>query len=34
MQLGTRWAVGDESPSTLPEVVSYAVRTVDPHRLW
>lgn len=29
MQLGTRWAVGDESPSALPEVVSYAVRTVE-----
>jgi len=29
MQLGTRWAVGAESPASLPEVVSYAVRTVE-----
>jgi len=29
MQLGTRWAVGDEPPAQLPEVVSYAVRTVE-----
>ncbi|WP_431277269.1 hypothetical protein [Leifsonia poae] len=29
MQLGTRWAVGDESPSTLPEVVGFAVQTVE-----
>ncbi|MFF1573847.1 hypothetical protein ACFVWR_13965 [Leifsonia sp. NPDC058292] len=29
MQLGTRWAVGGETPSTLPEVVGYAVQTVE-----
>ncbi|RDV46572.1 hypothetical protein DOE76_00495 [Leifsonia sp. ku-ls] len=29
MQLGTRWAVGDETPAALPEVVTYAVRTVE-----
>lgn len=29
MQLGTRWAVGDASPTTLPEVVGYAVQTVE-----
>ncbi|MFF1879099.1 hypothetical protein [Leifsonia sp. NPDC058230] len=29
MQLGTRWAVGAESPATLPEVVGYAVQTVE-----
>jgi hypothetical protein len=29
MQLGTRWAVGAEAPSALPEVVGYAVQTVE-----
>ena len=29
MQLGTRWAVGDEAPTNLPEVVGYAVSTVE-----
>ena len=29
MQLGTRWAVGGDSPSALPEVVGYAVQTVE-----
>jgi hypothetical protein len=29
MQLGTRWAVGGDAPSALPEVVGYAVQTVE-----
>ncbi|WP_295120861.1 hypothetical protein [uncultured Leifsonia sp.] len=29
MQLGTRWAVGETPPVTLPEVVTYAVSTVE-----
>ena len=29
MQLGTRWAVGEAAPSSLPEVVAYAVQTVE-----
>ncbi|QIZ98647.1 hypothetical protein [Leifsonia sp. PS1209] len=29
MQLGTRWSVGGEAPSSLPEVVAYAVTTVE-----
>ena len=29
MQLGTRWAVGENPPSNLPEVVGYAVSTVE-----
>lgn len=29
MQLGTRWSVGAEAPTTLPEVVAYAVTTVE-----
>jgi hypothetical protein len=29
MQLGTRWAVGERPPATLPEVVGYAVSTVE-----
>ncbi|KRC50923.1 hypothetical protein ASE16_08175 [Leifsonia sp. Root227] len=29
MQLGTRWSVGDDAPSTLPEVVAYAISTVE-----
>ncbi|MGN6426229.1 hypothetical protein [uncultured Leifsonia sp.] len=29
MQLGTRWAVGEQPPSSLPEVVAYAVTTVE-----
>ena len=29
MQLGTRWAVGEQPPATLPEVVAYAVSTVE-----
>jgi hypothetical protein len=29
MQLGTRWAVGEQSPASLPEVVAYAVQTVE-----
>lgn len=29
MQLGTRWAVGETPPSNLPEVVTYAVSTVE-----
>lgn len=29
MQLGTRWGVGEPSPASLPEVVAYAVRTVE-----
>jgi len=29
MQLGTRWAVGEQAPASLPEVVGYAVQTVE-----
>jgi hypothetical protein len=29
MQLGTRWAVGDSMPDGLPEVVQYAVQSVE-----
>lgn len=29
MQLGTRWAVGATPPDTLPEVVTYALSTVE-----
>lgn len=29
MQLGSRWAVGEQAPATLPEVVAYAVTTVE-----
>ncbi|WP_374010731.1 hypothetical protein [Leifsonia sp. LS-T14] len=29
MQLGTRWSVGDKPPASLPEVVAYAVQTVE-----
>ncbi|MGO4535471.1 hypothetical protein [Leifsonia sp. 2MCAF36] len=29
MQLGTRWAVGEPHPASLPEVVAYAVQTVE-----
>ncbi|WP_232818983.1 hypothetical protein [Homoserinimonas sp. OAct 916] len=29
MQLGTRWSVGDELPTRLPEVVELAVRQVE-----
>ena len=29
MQLGTRWAVGGQAPSSLPEVVAFAVQTVE-----
>ncbi|SEA85867.1 hypothetical protein [Leifsonia sp. 21MFCrub1.1] len=29
MQLGTRWAVGEQAPASLPEVVAYAVQTVE-----
>jgi hypothetical protein len=29
MQLGTRWAVGETPPPALPEVVTYAVTTVE-----
>ncbi len=29
MQLGTRWPVGGDAPGTLPEVVAYAVSTVE-----
>lgn len=29
MQLGTRWGVGATPPSGLPEVVTYAVTTVE-----
>ncbi len=29
MQLGTRWSVGEQTPSNLPEVVAYAVQTVE-----
>ncbi|MEO7017421.1 MAG: hypothetical protein ABI130_15295 [Leifsonia sp.] len=29
MQLGTRWTVGGDVPSALPEVVGYAVQTVE-----
>jgi hypothetical protein len=29
MQLGTRWAVGEQPPASLPEVVTYAVSTVE-----
>ncbi|MDN4615136.1 hypothetical protein P5G50_11825 [Leifsonia sp. F6_8S_P_1B] len=29
MQLGTRWAVGEQAPANLPEVVGYAVSTVE-----
>ena len=29
MQLGTRWSVGGQAPSSLPEVMSFAVQTVE-----
>lgn len=29
MRLGTRWAVGEQAPASLPEVVAYAVQTVE-----
>ena len=29
MQMGTRWAVGDNLPDGLPEVVVYAVQAVE-----
>jgi hypothetical protein len=29
MQLGTRWAVGGDVPTNLPEVVALAVRAVE-----
>jgi len=29
MQLGTRWPVGGDVPTALPEVVGYAVQTVE-----
>ncbi|MEV8215272.1 hypothetical protein [Leifsonia sp. NPDC077715] len=29
MQLGTRWSVGEQAPANLPEVVAYAVQTVE-----
>ena len=29
MQLGTRWPVGGDTPSTLPEIVVTAVRDVE-----
>lgn len=29
MQLGTRWAIGEAPPASLPEVVTYAVSTVE-----
>lgn len=29
MQLGSRWAVGATPPAALPEVVTYAVSTVE-----
>lgn len=29
MQLGTRWAVGEQAPAALPEVVAYAVSAVE-----
>jgi hypothetical protein len=29
IQLGTRWAVGDETPSRLPHVVSDAIEEVE-----
>lgn len=29
MQMGTRWAVGGESPTSLPEVVTLAVHAVE-----
>ena len=29
MQLGTRWPVGGDAPDSLPEVVAYAVTTVE-----
>jgi hypothetical protein len=29
MQLGTRWPVGGQVPSSLPEVMSFAVQTVE-----
>jgi hypothetical protein len=29
MQLGTRWPVGAQPPASLPEVVAYAVSTVE-----
>lgn len=33
MQLGTRWSVGGDLPSGLPEVVAIAVKSVeDDHR--
>ena len=29
MQLGTRWPVGGQVPASLPEVMSFAVQTVE-----
>lgn len=29
MQMGTRWALGESPPDSLPEVVQYAVQTVE-----
>ena len=29
MQLGSRWPVGGQAPASLPEVVGYAVTTVE-----
>jgi hypothetical protein len=29
MQLGTRWAVGEQAPANLPEVVGFAITTVE-----
>jgi hypothetical protein len=29
MQLGTRWAVGQTPPESLPEVVTFALSTVE-----
>ena len=29
MQMGTRWAVGDETPARLPQLVVDAVKTIE-----
>jgi hypothetical protein len=29
MQLGTRWPVGAQAPASLPEVMTFAVQTVE-----
>lgn len=29
MQLGTRWTLGETAPAALPEVVTFAIQTVE-----